>query len=89
MENLNKIIEETDNSDWGAGWIDIKIEMPDIMEFVLFCENTNYGLIGGNTQTLHIGWFDEINQWYSECAGWMDEKTITHWMRLPSPPDYS
>lgn len=69
-----------------AGWISTKHKMPEKMQFVLFCEYNDFGSFRGELQTFHIGWFDEIGQWFSECTGWMDNKTITHWMKLPSPP---
>ena len=70
----------------GAGWIKIEDQMPKKMDFVLFCELTQDSFTG-NLQTFHLGWFDNINMWFSESTGWIENKTkITHWMPLPSPP---
>ena len=77
MEKINILLT--------AGWISTEKRMPKKMDFVLFCELNKDS---NKLQTFHIGWFDRVNIWFSECTGWIEDKTkVTHWMKLPSPPD--
>ena len=87
MKKQSKNIEGSKvNTLLTAGWISTGKQMPEKMDFVLFCELSEDSFTG-KLQTFHVGWFDRVNVWFSECTGWIEDKTkITHWMPLPEPP---
>ena len=66
-------------------WVSVEERLPEKIQFVLLCEYTDNGF-AGKIQTFHLGWYDNINKWFSESCGWMDNKNITHWQPLPQPP---
>lgn len=62
-----------------AGWISVKEQLPELMEFVLVY-NTEGAILVARLFT------EDWVALFSDGENKMGELTATHWMPLPSPP---
>ena len=80
LESLQKVVNFiSSNPMLAAGWIPVKEQLPELMEFVLV-HNTEGAILVARLFT------EDWVALFSDGENKMGELTPTHWMPLPPPP---
>lgn len=71
-----------------AGWISVKERIPENnVEVLIFSDSgRSVGVYDGFCRYLKSPGFYDLQMW-SDAFGYEEDKKVTHWMPLPSPPD--
>jgi hypothetical protein len=89
METKTKLNQETPHE----GWIDVNVQLPDILETVFISNGKGWTSIGCRAYEQDCGWhwaesngviYEENGRIVAECES--DDLDVKYWHKFPKPP---